>query len=36
MEKKYIQEELERYKDRCGVLEGENRKLRINCSKITS
>ena len=36
MEKKYMEEELERYKERATTLEGESRKLRSNNSKLSS
>jgi hypothetical protein len=36
MEKKYMEEELERYKERATTLEGECRKLRSNNSKLSS
>ena len=36
MEKKYIQEELERYKERAANLENECRKLRTCNTKLTS
>ena len=36
MQKKYMQEELERYKERCGQLETDNKKMKTNNAKISS
>ena len=36
MEKKYMQEELDRFKDKCGQLEADNRKIKTNNAKISS
>ena len=36
MEKKYMQEELDRFKDRCTQLEADNRKIKTNNAKISS
>ena len=36
MEKQFLQEEVDRYKDRCNNLESENRKIRQANTKLSS